>query len=197
MGDSVGSSKGKTSIANSNRDSMGSNCGGNLSRGLNNTLHNWDMGDSVGSSKGKTSIAMDETSIRKSSNQLRIGFGLTLANDMGSGKSISKMSKTVTISEWGMGDNWTDWRVVDERGGGSDDSGGSSQDSGVSISRSLANIVTTIIIAKTVITNSNRDSMSSNLGGNLSRGLNNSFHNWDMGDSVGSSKGKTSIAKMA
>eukprot|EP00091_Calanus_sinicus_P023851 TRINITY_DN827_c0_g1_i9.p1 TRINITY_DN827_c0_g1~~TRINITY_DN827_c0_g1_i9.p1 ORF type:complete len:215 (+),score=45.45 TRINITY_DN827_c0_g1_i9:157-801(+) len=154
-------------VSNSNRDSMGSHSGGNLGGGLNNTLHNWDMGDSMGSSKGKTSITVDKTSIRESSNQLRISLGLALANDMGSGKSISKMSKTITISKWGMGDhggNSTDWRVVDERGGGGDDSGGSSQDSGVSISRPLANIVTTIAIAKTVIANSNGDSMGSNLG---------------------------------
>ena len=119
----------ETVITNSNRDSMSSNCGGNLSRGLNNTLHNWDMGDSVGSSKGKTSItsiSMDKASIRKSSNQLRISLGLTLANDMSSGKTISKMSKmskTITISKWGMGNHGgnsmvEDWRVVDERGGG-------------------------------------------------------------------------------
>jgi len=195
-------------ITNSNRDSMGSNFGGNLSRGLNNTLHNRDMGNSVGSSKGKTSIAKmagiaksSKASIWKSSNQLRISLGLTLANDMmSSGQTISKMSKTITISKWGMSDhggNSTDWRVMDERGGGGDDSGGSSKDSGVSISRPLAKIVTTIAIAKTVITKSNWDSMSSNLGSNLSGGLNNTLHNGDMGHSVSSSKGKTSIAKMA
>ena len=186
-------------ISDSNGDSVGSNLGSDLSWGLNNRLDDWVVGNGMGSSKRKTSISgisMGKTGIRESSNQLSIS--ITLGDEVSSGKSIpisssvksqtktissSVMSqtKTVSISERSMGDHRSYWGVVDERSGRGEDFGGSSDDSGVSISRPLAKVVSTI--SKTVISDSNRDGMGSNLGGNFSGGLNNTFHNWDMGDS--------------
>jgi len=74
-----------------------------------------------------------------------------------------------------------DWWVVDKRSRGSDHPGGASKDGWISISRPLA------IVSKPVVSNSNRDSVSSDLSGNLSWGLLNTLDNWDMGDSVSSS----------
>merc|ERR1719431_606174 len=79
-----------------------------------------------------------------------------------------------------------DRRVVDKRGRGGDHPGGASKDSWISISRPLA------IVSKPVVSNSNRDSMSSDLSGNFSWGIHDTLDNWDMGDSVSSSKRETS-----
>jgi len=193
-------------ISDSNGDSVGSNLGSDLSWGLNNRLDDWVVGNSMSSSKrktsisgipmGKTGIPMGKTGIRESSNQLSIS--ITLGDEVSSGKSIPisssvksqtktisstvmSQTKTVSISERSMGDHGSYWGVVDEWSGRGEDFGGSSDDSGVSISRPLAKVVSTI--PKTVISDSNRDGMGSNLGGNFSGGLNNTFHNWDMGDS--------------
>merc|ERR1719304_105157 len=57
---------------------MGGHLSGNFSWGHINTLDNWDMGDSV--SSGKREPSNWETSIRESSNQLRISLSITLGN---------------------------------------------------------------------------------------------------------------------
>merc|ERR1711982_34196 len=74
-----------------------------------------------------------------------------------------------------------DWWVVDKRGGGADHPGGASKDSWISISRPLA------IVAQSVISNSDRDSVSSYCSGNFSWSLLHTLDNWDMGDSMSSS----------
>merc|ERR1712106_347033 len=115
---------------------------------------------------------MGKTGIRESSNQLSI---------------------SITLGDEGSGDHRSYWGVVDERSGRGEDFSGSSDDSGVSISRPLAKVVSTI--SKTVISDCNRDGMGGNLGGNFTGGLNNTFHNWDMGDSSNRGQRDTSQRK--
>jgi len=52
-------------------------------------------------------------------------------------------------------------------------------------------------VSEPVISDSDRDSMGGHLGINLSWGINNSFHNRDMGNSMSSSKRKASISSMS
>merc|ERR1719145_164513 len=47
--------------------------------------------------------------------------------------SISSIWKTSSVWEASVGDDWSDWGVVDQRGWSGDDSGGSSEDGGVSV----------------------------------------------------------------
>merc|ERR1719481_727916 len=140
------------------------------------------MGDSVGSCERKSSNW--KASIRKSSNQLRISLGLTLGNDMSSGEdtsetSIPSIGETSITKSRGSKDGSDRW-VVDERGGGADYSGGSGEDGGVGLGRPLA------VESESVISNSNRDGMGSNLGGDFCGGDLNILYNWDMGYSVSS-----------
>jgi len=79
-------------------------------------------------------------------------------------------------------------RVVDEGGGGSQDLGGASEDGRVSLSLPLANVVSSIAETKTVVANSEGESVSSDLRLDLSRGLLHTLDNRDMGHSTGSSK---------
>jgi hypothetical protein len=121
-------------ISDSYRDSVGSHFCGNFCGGLHNTLDNRDMGNSMSSSKRKASISsMWKTSVRESSNQLRVSLSLTLGNDVGSRKSV--VWESISISSVGKRsseDRPHRW-VVDERSRSGDDSGGASNNSGVSI----------------------------------------------------------------
>merc|ERR1712128_47025 len=147
------------------------------------------MGNGMGSSK---SITMDESSIWESRNELRVSLGITLGNNVsGSGYKTMSIGKSMTISKtmtigktMSIGkrsvDDWTDWCVVDERSGGSQNFGCSSNNSGVSVSRSLAKVMPSI--SQTMISISNGKGVGSNFSSNLSWSFNDSFYNWNMGN---------------
>jgi len=125
----------KPMISNSYRDSVGSHFCGNFCRGLHNTLDNRHMGNSMSSSKRKASISsVCKTSIRESSNQLRIS--VTLGNDVGSRKSMVWESKSISSIGYRSNSRSKDrpdrW-VVDERSRSGDDSGGASNNSRISV----------------------------------------------------------------
>jgi len=113
-----------------------------------------------------------------------ISLGITLGNHVSSGEhtsetSIPSIGETSISKSRGSKDGPDRW-VVDERGGGGDHSGGSGEDGGVSLGRPLA------VESESVISNSNRDSVGSNLGGNFCGGDLNILYNWDMGYSMSS-----------
>merc|ERR1712244_64499 len=107
--------------------------------------------------------------------------------------SKTKTISTVGTNKRGMGNNrshGTDRRVVDEGSGGSQDLGGSSQDKGISISisRPLAKVMSSKPKPEAMVANSNRDSVSSDLRADLSRGDLHTLHDRHMRDSSGSRK---------
>merc|ERR1719320_414248 len=120
----------------------------------------------------------------------RISISITLGNHVSSIRitSITSIWETsIPSSNHSRSSNdRPDWWVVDERGGGTDHPGGAGKDGRISISRPLA------IVAKSVISNSDRDSVSSYCSGNFSWSLLHTLDNWDMGDSMSSSKRESS-----
>merc|ERR1719320_1908303 len=118
----------------------------------------------------------------------RISISITLGNHV---SSIRETSITSITSIWETSipssnhsrssNDRPDWWVVDKRGGGADHPGGAGKDGRISISRPLA------IVAKSVISNSNRDSVSGDLSSNFSWSIHHTLDNWDMGDSMSSS----------
>merc|ERR1711892_987510 len=85
-----------------------------------------------------------------SSDNSGVSLGITLDNNvsrsgyktMSIGKSMT-IGKTMSIGKRSV-DDWTDWSVVDERSGGSQNFGCSTDNSGVSVSRPLAKVMPSI-----------------------------------------------------
>jgi len=176
-----------TVVADSNRDSMGSNLRLDLSWGHLHALDHRDMGYGTSSSKtiGKSSIR--KTTIEK----LRVSLGLTLADVVTKGQTITVGTNNRSGRGYnGRGNHRADRGVVDEGGGGGEDLGGASKDGWVGISGPLADIVTGETVAKAVVADSDRDSVGGDLRLNLSWALHHAFDYRHMGYGTSSSKAK-------
>jgi len=181
----------KTVVANSDGKGVSGDLTADLGGGNLDTLHHRSVGNGTsggkegGSSVGKAGVG--EASVGED-----LGISLSVGRPLANVVSVT-VGKAITISSR---DNSRSsnvgyrehGRVVDEGGGGSQDLGGTSEDGRVSLSLPLANVVSSIAETKTVVANSEGESVSSDLRLDLSRGLLHTLDNRDMGHSTGSSK---------
>merc|ERR1719305_1783529 len=150
------------------------------SRGLNDSLDNRGVSHSTNRGKGMDSRGdhWGSSVWEGSKNHSRVSLSIPLDDGVGKGKSITKtmVAKTgITHSgdsrsgNNGMMDHRADRGVVDQGGGSAEDCGASSNDSriGIPLDNGMGKGKS---VAKTVVANSDRDSVGSHLMADLSGG---------------------------